>query len=171
MTGALTPSVEPGLPFLLKLLAADSPLSLQTHRSMAQAQAGFDAEEAARNSHHGGLPQLQGPVSQTRDGLRTEPFRGPLRFPARTSETVRFLDELSAPELAAIRATLVTTQVAGGLRQVVTTLLSADRATVAPGVEAVAAQARTGSKMTVHSSRSLPWPFAWPINIPVILTS
>ena len=35
------------LPFLLKLLAADAPLSLQAHPSKEQARAGFAAEEAA----------------------------------------------------------------------------------------------------------------------------
>ena len=35
------------LPFLLKVLAADQPLSLQAHPSLAQARAGFAAEEAA----------------------------------------------------------------------------------------------------------------------------
>ena len=35
------------LPFLLKVLAADSALSLQVHPSLDQAAAGFDAEEAA----------------------------------------------------------------------------------------------------------------------------
>jgi mannose-6-phosphate isomerase len=35
------------LPFLLKVLAADQPLSLQAHPTMAQAEAGFAAEEAA----------------------------------------------------------------------------------------------------------------------------
>ena len=38
---------EPRLPFLLKLLAADAPLSLQAHPSPAQALAGFDRENAA----------------------------------------------------------------------------------------------------------------------------
>ena len=33
------------LPFLLKILAVDLPLSLQTHPTRQQAQAGFDAEE------------------------------------------------------------------------------------------------------------------------------
>ena len=33
------------LPFLLKILAVDQPLSLQTHPTRRQAQAGFDAEE------------------------------------------------------------------------------------------------------------------------------
>ncbi len=35
------------LPFMLKVLAAAAPLSLQAHPSAAQAQAGFDKEEAA----------------------------------------------------------------------------------------------------------------------------
>ncbi|MEO5831922.1 MAG: mannose-6-phosphate isomerase, class I [Nakamurella sp.] len=35
------------LPFLLKVLAADQPLSLQAHPTPAQADAGFDAEDAA----------------------------------------------------------------------------------------------------------------------------
>ena len=37
----------PRLPFLLKLLAADSPLSIQAHPSLEQAKRGFAAEEAA----------------------------------------------------------------------------------------------------------------------------
>ena len=36
-----------GLPFLLKLLAANEPLSLQAHPSLERAQAGFAREEAA----------------------------------------------------------------------------------------------------------------------------
>ncbi len=37
----------PRLPFLLKVLAADSPLSLQAHPSLAQAERGFSREQAA----------------------------------------------------------------------------------------------------------------------------
>jgi mannose-6-phosphate isomerase len=36
-----------GLPFLLKLLAADQPLSIQVHPTIEQARAGFDREDAA----------------------------------------------------------------------------------------------------------------------------
>jgi mannose-6-phosphate isomerase len=47
----LSPAVHqhfgPRLPFLMKVLAADAPLSLQAHPTMAQARAGFAAEEAA----------------------------------------------------------------------------------------------------------------------------
>jgi mannose-6-phosphate isomerase len=35
------------LPFLMKVLAADAPLSLQAHPTMEQAEAGYDGEEAA----------------------------------------------------------------------------------------------------------------------------
>jgi mannose-6-phosphate isomerase len=37
----------PVLPYLLKVIAADAPLSLQVHPRIDQARAGFDAEEAA----------------------------------------------------------------------------------------------------------------------------
>jgi len=47
--GLLTPlaAVSGDLPFLLKILAADKPLSLQVHPGKALAEAGFDEEEAA----------------------------------------------------------------------------------------------------------------------------
>lgn len=46
--GAATVAVHgPHLPFLLKVLAADQPLSIQAHPSAEQAAAGFAAEEAA----------------------------------------------------------------------------------------------------------------------------
>lgn len=44
---AIVDRFGPKLPFLLKLLAAGSPLSIQAHPSVEQAQAGFAAEEAA----------------------------------------------------------------------------------------------------------------------------
>lgn len=40
-------SAEPRLPFLMKILAAQSPLSLQAHPSPAQAKAGFELENEA----------------------------------------------------------------------------------------------------------------------------
>lgn len=40
--------VEPDLPFLVKLLAADVPLSIQVHPDRAQALAGYAAEDARR---------------------------------------------------------------------------------------------------------------------------
>lgn len=46
-TGAELASVSGHLPFLMKVLAANEPLSLQAHPTPEQARAGFDAEEAA----------------------------------------------------------------------------------------------------------------------------
>jgi mannose-6-phosphate isomerase len=45
--GTLPDLVPGGLPFLLKVLAPESPISLQAHPSLAQAEAGFAREEAA----------------------------------------------------------------------------------------------------------------------------
>lgn len=45
--GTLIDVVDGQLPFLLKVLAAGSPLSLQAHPTMDQAQAGFERENAA----------------------------------------------------------------------------------------------------------------------------
>lgn len=44
---ASVPSTEPRLPFLMKILAAQSPLSLQAHPSPERALAGFELENAA----------------------------------------------------------------------------------------------------------------------------
>src|SRR5436190_24104435 len=45
--GTLADLVPDRLPFLLKVLAADAPLSLQAHPTMEQAAAGFARENAA----------------------------------------------------------------------------------------------------------------------------
>ena len=87
----------PQLPFLVKLLAADSPLSIQAHPSAEQARAGFAAEEAAgidRGAPHrsfrdpnpkpelvfalGEFEALVGfrPIAETQDFLRAIGFDG-----------------------------------------------------------------------------------------------
>ncbi|MDQ1125239.1 mannose-6-phosphate isomerase [Microbacterium sp. SORGH_AS 505] len=47
LADARTHAGEPPLPFLLKILAASSSLSIQAHPDLAQAKAGYAAEEAA----------------------------------------------------------------------------------------------------------------------------
>lgn len=95
----------PRLPFLVKLLAAESPLSLQAHPSADQAAAGFAAEEAAGVA-------IDAPERLYRDA---EPkpellyaltpftalcgFRGPPR-------TALFLEALDVPALDAVRSRL-----------------------------------------------------------------
>jgi len=144
-TGALGADVvhrfDGTLPFLLKLLAADSPLSLQAHPSIPQAQAGFDEEQAA------GIP-ADAPFRNYKDRTHKpemvyalEAFEALCGFQP-TQVSVASLDGLAIPELADVRAELVSTPGAPGLRRVVTGLLQADRAAVEPMVRAVAAACR-----------------------------
>jgi mannose-6-phosphate isomerase len=143
--GVLGPEVarefDGSLPFLLKLLAADSPLSLQAHPTTAQARAGFDAEEAA------GVP-LDAPLRNYKDRSHKPelicaltPFEALCGFRP-TEVTVRLLDELATPALGDLRSALVERPGEPGLREVVTALLEADRARIAPTVDVVAAACR-----------------------------
>ncbi|UAL29177.1 mannose-6-phosphate isomerase, class I [Nocardioides rotundus] len=91
-----------GLPFLMKLLAAAEPLSLQVHPDSAQAAAGYDAEDAA------GVP-VSAPARNYRDRsakpelvLALTRFEGMAgwRTPERSAEILRmlgvpFLDEVA----------------------------------------------------------------------------
>jgi mannose-6-phosphate isomerase len=118
------------LPFLLKLLAAASPLSLQAHPSLAQAAAGFAAENAA------GIPLDARERNYKDDNHKPElicaltTFRALGGFRA-LPDTLRLLDGLAVPAFAPYRAVLDS----DGLPGLVGELLGA------PGsvVEAVAA--------------------------------
>jgi mannose-6-phosphate isomerase len=126
---AVAAEYGPRLPFLLKLLAAEAPLSIQAHPDAAQAAAGFAAEEAAgiprddprRNyvdPHH--KPELLCALS---DFEVLCGFREP-------AETLAILDRLDAPLLAGSVAPLRARPDAEGLRTTLTgllTLADADR--------------------------------------------
>ena len=71
----------PRLPFLLKVLAAAEPLSLQAHPSAEQAARGFAQEEAAGLPIGASRAQLQGRQPQAGADLRGDGVRGPLRIP------------------------------------------------------------------------------------------
>jgi mannose-6-phosphate isomerase len=107
------------LPFLLKVLAADQPLSLQAHPTSEQAQAGFAAEEAA------GVPRD--------DPTRTfkDPFHKPELLLALTEvealcgfrpveESLHCLAKLQVPELKPTIAALAR----GGLRAAIPQLIA-----------------------------------------------
>src|SRR4051812_42212291 len=121
------------LPFLMKVLAADAPLSLQAHPTTEQAQAGFAAEEAA------GVPQD--------DPTRTfkDPFHKPELILALTTfealcgfrpveESLHCLAKLQLPELKPTIAALAR----GGLRAAVPQLLALSAQRRDSLVEAVA---------------------------------
>ncbi len=118
----LGPAAErfgPRLPFLLKVLAADTPLSLQAHPTMEQAQAGFAAEEAA------GVPR--------EDPTRTfkDPFHKPELLLALTTfealcgfrpveESLHCLAKLQVPDLKPTIAALAR----GGLQAAIPQLIA-----------------------------------------------
>jgi mannose-6-phosphate isomerase len=111
------------LPFLLKVLAAEEPLSLQAHPSAQQAAEGFVREEtrgipldaSERNysdPHH--KPEL---ICALTDFHALAGFRDPLR-------TVELLAELDTPLLAPYRAMLEAEPNADGLRALFTTWIT-----------------------------------------------
>jgi mannose-6-phosphate isomerase len=126
--GQLGPAVRSrfgdALPFLMKVLAADEPLSLQAHPSSEQAVEGFEREERM------GVP-LNSPVRNYRDRshkpellVALEPFDALAGFrpPART---VEFLNALSVSDLDPYVHLLAGQPDANGLRALFTTWITA----------------------------------------------
>ncbi|MFE9745134.1 mannose-6-phosphate isomerase, class I [Saccharothrix saharensis] len=111
------------LPFLLKVLAADEPLSLQAHPSAEQAANGFAAEDAA------GVP-MDSPIRNYKDpsakpelicALTEFHALAGFRDPARTVALLRSLD---VPDFAPYVELLAAQPDAGGLRALFTTLIT-----------------------------------------------
>jgi mannose-6-phosphate isomerase len=111
-----------GFPFLLKVLAADTPLSIQAHPSKSQAEAGF-AEEDAR-----GVP-VSAPHRNYRDANhKPELLCAVTRFEAlcgfrAPEETVALLDALAIGELAAERELIATRGAPDGIREAFRSLM------------------------------------------------
>jgi mannose-6-phosphate isomerase len=111
------------LPFLLKVLAADEPLSLQAHPSAAQAAEGFARENAA------GLP-VDAPTRNYRDGShKPELICALTEFHALVGfrpvpDTIALLRALDVAELRPHLALLVDQPDADGLRALFTTWIT-----------------------------------------------
>jgi mannose-6-phosphate isomerase len=115
------------LPFLLKVLAADEPLSLQAHPSIEQARAGFAKEDAAgiardasdrnyKDANH--KPELICALTELHALVG---FRDP-------AVTVRLLRALEVPELAGHAELLAAQPDADGLRALFTTWITLPQA-------------------------------------------
>ncbi|MDT4893967.1 MAG: mannose-6-phosphate isomerase [Pseudonocardiales bacterium] len=112
----------PRLPFLVKLLTAETALSIQVHPTREQAQAGFAAEEQR------GVPR-DAPERNYRDTnhkpellCALTPFEALCGFRP-VDATLALLDELAVPELAQLRAALAGPD---GLRAAFTALLTVE---------------------------------------------
>jgi mannose-6-phosphate isomerase len=134
----------PRLPFLLKLLAAGAPLSLQVHPDLRQAQEGYAAEERA------GVP-LDAPHRNYKDANHkpelicalTE-FDGLCGFRA-PEDAARLLEGLGVDSLKPYADLLRAHPEEAALREVLTAVLSADPAEMRRTVtEATAAAQRLG---------------------------
>lgn len=111
------------LPFLLKLLAADEPLSLQAHPSSSQAKDGFAREEAT------GVP-IDSPTRNYRDAShKPELIVALTEFHALAGfrcprKTVEFIDALGVDALAGYRSLLADQPDDAGLRTVFTSWIT-----------------------------------------------
>ncbi|MGW0857309.1 mannose-6-phosphate isomerase, class I [Streptomyces sp. NPDC002690] len=134
----------PRLPFLLKLLAAGAPLSLQVHPDLTQARLGFADEEAR------GIP-LDAPHRTYRDAnhkpeliCALTPFEGLCGF-RRPEEAAALLEALGVDSLKPYADLLRAHPEEDALREVLTAILTADPAEMAATVtEAAAAAERLG---------------------------
>lgn len=132
----------PRLPFLLKLLAAESPLSLQVHPDLAQAAVGFEIEEAR------GVP-LDAPHRNYRDDnhkpetiVALSPFDGLCGFRP-PAQCAGLLDALGLPELAPHAAALRAEPEESALRAVFSAFLDATQDLIDAVAAAVARAARS----------------------------
>jgi mannose-6-phosphate isomerase len=113
----------PELPYLLKLLAASAPLSLQTHPTIEQAREGYAAEDAE------GVPPGAAHRSYLDRNHKPEllcaltPFEALCGFRP-VEEAARFLHAAAGSGAGALRGVAARLVAEGGLRDVVTWLLT-----------------------------------------------
>ncbi|GGU09757.1 mannose-6-phosphate isomerase, class I [Streptomyces lateritius] len=148
----------PHLPFLLKLLAAGAPLSLQVHPDLTQAKEGFAAEEAA------GVP-LDAPHRNYKDAnhkpeliCALTPFEGLCGF-RDPIEAADALDALGVDSLKPYVDLLHAHPEEAALREVLTALLTADHEEMAHTVaEATAAATRLGGAHAPYAALAHHYP-------------
>jgi mannose-6-phosphate isomerase len=107
------------LPFLVKVLAADSPLSLQAHPTMAQARAGYAAEEAAGVPKDDPTRTFKDPWHKPELLLALTTFEALCGFRP-VEESLHCLAKLQLPELKPTIAALAR----GGLQSAIPQLLA-----------------------------------------------
>jgi len=124
------------LPFLMKVLAADRPLSLQAHPTTEQARAGFDAEEAAGVPHDDPTRTFKDPFHKPELLLALTPVEALCGFRP-VEESLHCLAKLQVSELKPTIAALAR----GGLRAAIPQLIALSPDVRSVLVEAVAASA------------------------------
>jgi mannose-6-phosphate isomerase len=121
------------LPFLLKVLAADAPLSLQAHPTPEQAQAGYAAEEAAGILRDDPARTFKDPFHKPELLVALTTFEALCGFRP-VEESLHCLAKLQVPDLKPTIAALAR----GGLQTAIPQLIALSRPRQAALVRAVA---------------------------------
>lgn len=143
------------LPFLLKLLAAAEPLSIQAHPSRSQAKAGFSREEAAGISLDDPTRNYKDPNPKPELIVALTPFEALAGFRP-LEQTREFFAALDCEELDRYASLLDATSEEAGLRAVFTTFISLPEdprtsliAAIVPAAQRVAKNAAAGESATL----------------------
>ncbi|HEV8245539.1 MAG TPA: mannose-6-phosphate isomerase, class I, partial [Polyangiaceae bacterium] len=113
----------PRLPFLFKVLAAETPLSLQAHPNLEQARAGYAAEEARGVPHDAPERNYKDPNHKPELLCALDEFHALVGFRS-VPDTVRLLRKLELERLAPLLALLDAEPNASGLRKFFETLMT-----------------------------------------------
>ncbi|MEV7835555.1 mannose-6-phosphate isomerase, class I [Streptomyces subrutilus] len=142
----------PRLPFLLKLLAAGAPLSLQVHPDLAQAAAGYADEERRGVPIGAAHRNYKDPNHKPEMICALTPFDGLCGFRA-PDEAAELLEGLGVDSLKPYADLLRAHPEDAALREVLTAVLTADREEMARTVtEAAAAARRLGGPYAPYAS-------------------
>lgn len=140
--GAVAAEFGEVLPFLLKLLAADAPLSLQVHPTAEQARAGYADEEARGIPVDAGHRNYKDPFPKPEMIVALTEFVALAGF-RDTAETVRLLDALDVPAATALADTLRAEPGADGLAELVPAILAMPTDELTTALAGIVAACRT----------------------------
>jgi mannose-6-phosphate isomerase len=147
---------EGRLPFLLKVLAVDRPLSLQAHPSPAQAREGFDREERSGLARTSPRRNYRDPHHKPEILCALGPFEALCGFrPA--EEALALLDALAAPSLSPVVARLRERPGPEGMREAFAALMSTDPARREALLGEVVAACRRACSPTSTFRAALEW--------------
>ena len=139
------------LPFLLKVLAAAQPLSLQAHPSEAQARAGFAAEEAAGVPRDAPHRNFRDPHHKPELLCALEPFEALCGFRP-VDDALALLDALPTSALDPVRVRLRARPDAEGVRAAFELLMRMPAEPRALLVESVVRAAREAAEGPFHDA-------------------
>ncbi|MFD3330799.1 mannose-6-phosphate isomerase, class I [Streptomyces sp. NPDC058701] len=142
----------PRLPFLLKILAAGAPLSLQVHPDLAQAREGYEDEERRGVPVDAAHRNYKDPNHKPEMICALTPFEGFCGF-RRPEQAADLLDGLGVDSLKPYADLLRAHPEDAALREVLTAVLTADREQMARTVtETAAAAERLGGPYAPYAA-------------------